>query len=102
LGNIGRPEQVDALRFEQFGISRHLPRIGVEVLSRAELQGIDEDRDHHMRRPALRLAHQGEMAFVQCAHRRDQCHRSGQPHPLHGKPQWINPIERLHRQRPLA
>ena len=51
------------------------PGIGVEILARAELQRVDEDRNHHDRaRHPLGRAHQCEMTVVQRAHRRHQHH----------------------------
>ena len=59
----------------EVGVQR--PRVGVEVLAGAELQGVDEDRHHDdgAGHP-LGGAHQREVAVVQGAHRGHQHHAS--------------------------
>ncbi len=67
-----RPQQIDAGFAQQRAVLHQLARIGVEILVRAELQRIDEDRHRHAIGHATRLAHQHEVPVVQRAHRRHQ------------------------------
>ncbi len=70
----GRSEHdLDALGAQQFEVVVERARVGIEILSRAELQGIDEDRhDDDAARHPLGGPHQGQMALVQRAHRGHQ------------------------------
>ena len=43
-------------------------RIGVEILMRRELGGVDEDADHHMLGMFFRLGHQRDMTGMKGAH----------------------------------
>ena len=70
------PDEIDAFALQQGAIALELARIGVEILSRAELQRIHEDRDHDMRGAGPGLAHQCQMAFMKRAHGGDQRDRS--------------------------
>ncbi|KEO91079.1 hypothetical protein EH32_01770 [Erythrobacter litoralis] len=74
-----RPEQRDPFCLEHRRILGKLAGIGVEVLVRAELGGIDEDRGDDMVAMFARPADQREMPFVQRTHGRHQAHRSAVP-----------------------
>ena len=97
----GRPEQRHAFRLEHRGIAGQLPRIGGQVLVRAELQRVDEDRHGDVRGAALRLAHQRQMAFVERAHRRHQRQRTVASQRVDRISQWIKAFDGLHGSSPL-
>ena len=65
-------EAIHGDAFECRAVLFHPPRILFQVFSRAELLGIDEDRDYDRRALLPRRAHQREMAFMQRAHRGDE------------------------------
>jgi hypothetical protein len=70
---LGRREQhVHAFALQLLDVVLQRARVFVEVLVRAELQAVDEDRRHHRVAMLARQAHQRQVAFVQVAHGRDE------------------------------
>jgi hypothetical protein len=70
---FGRREQhVHAFLFQLVDVGLEGARILVEILVRAELQAVDEDRGDHRVAVLARQAHQRQVALVQIAHGRDE------------------------------
>ena len=68
-----REDDVDAFVPQRGEVGFDCTRVRVEVLVRAELQRVHEDRHHHDRAlDSFRRADQREVALVQCTHRRNQ------------------------------
>ena len=70
----GGEQQVAAGAGEQFGVARLAAGIGLEILVRAELRGVDEDADHDAVGMQARQLHQRQVALVQRAHGRRKAH----------------------------
>ena len=70
----GREHQLDALVAADLQVRLQRARVAGEVLGRAELQGVDEDRhrDDPGARHAARVPDQLAVALVQRTHRRDE------------------------------
>jgi|GEM_PF-5156961 len=67
-----RPEERHAFRFQQRTVAFELARILVEILVGAELERVHEDRDDDVIGPFAGLAHKCQMAFMECAHGRNE------------------------------
>ena len=74
--DVGRPEDRAARRVQHRRVGRLAARIGGEILVRAELGRIDEDRGDDMVRAPPRLGDQRHMAGVERAHRRHEGDRA--------------------------
>ena len=70
-------------------------RVGVEVLLRAELQAVHEEAGYDCVAVRLRLAHEGDVAFMQVAHGGYEGDAAGA---LQGCAQAGNRVMDLHRQ----
>lgn len=99
---VRRPKQADPFRLEQGLVTGQLPGIGIEILVRAELARIDEDRDNDVGCALPRFAHQGQVAFVQGAHRWHQGQRPVDAQGVERVAQWIKPGNGLHGRIPLG
>jgi len=69
LALVRHEYDIDAHGAQAFGIGREGPGITIEILTRPELQSIDEDAHDGARGARLRDAYQLDVAFVQVAHR---------------------------------
>ena len=69
------PQQVCPLGFQHRRILCQLAGIGVEILVRAELGRVDEDRHRNTVGQPLCFSDKRQMPFVQRAHRGHQCQR---------------------------
>src|SRR5262249_28043781 len=69
LARRGMKQHVDVFLFQQRAVAREVARVGGEVLARRELRWVDEERDDDAVAELFRRADEGEMAFVQRAHR---------------------------------
>ena len=83
---VGQIERVRALAREKRGIPLLSPGVPREVLSRPELQRVDEDRDNHETALPSRRAHQRQMPLVERSHRGNETDglsdRAGLPNEL--------------------
>ena len=70
--SVGHIDEIDAMRLELGDIIGFVARIGVEILTFAELGRIDEQAGNHHAAIAPRTVDQCEVAFVQRAHGRHQ------------------------------
>ena len=74
-GRSGGEHHFDALIGKQLHVSVEGARVGIEVLTGAELQRVDEDRHHdHRSGHPLGGAHQGQVPVVQRTHGGNQHH----------------------------
>ncbi len=72
FGFSRRKQTVIAGLGKHLGVALRCARIGVQILSGTELQGIDKDTGNDPIRPFQGITHQRQMAGVQVAHGRDQ------------------------------
>ena len=72
FSRFGMEHGVDADAFQLAAVFFKAARIGVEILVRPELGRVDEDRGDDDVTLFLRRPHEGQVAFVQGSHRRDE------------------------------
>ena len=72
FGRFGMEHGVDADAFQLAAVFFKAARIGVEILVRPELGRVDKDRGDDDVALFLRRPHEGQVAFMQGSHRRDQ------------------------------
>ena len=92
-------QHINSRALGQFTIPGQIARIIGIILLRTELQRIDEQRGNHKTLFLSGSAHQGQMPFVQVAHRRNQT--DGFPLPLRSVNdllQLLNLLDNLHQQ----
>ncbi len=98
FGLPGRPQERAARLGEHCGVRRLPARIGSEILARAELGRVDEDRRCDMRRLPLRLGDQRHMAGMERAHGRHQGDAAAAAaKPRHRFAQRLDLTDDLHR-----
>jgi hypothetical protein len=89
---------LDAGTLEHDAILLHLARIGAEILVRAELRGVDEDRDADGIGVLPARPDQGHVALVQGAHGGHQREApSACPEPAHRAAKIVYRLDRPHR-----
>jgi hypothetical protein len=98
----GRQEQhVGAELAEQRGVGLRRPRIGGEVLARAELQRVHEHARNHAARVQVGRADEARVPGVQVAHGRDERDALAREPPLvHEGAHVRDPRDGLHLDRP--
>ena len=77
LFNGGSEDAVDALPLQEFEVGGERARVAFEVLAGAELRGVHKDRGNDGRALGACGAHEGEVAVVERAHRRDEADGAG-------------------------
>ena len=93
--DFGRPDQRHALSAQQIKIAFARAGIRREILVRAELARIDEDRDGNVIGAAFCLPHQGQMPFMQRPHGGHQGQLACRPQGGGGTAQWIKLLNDL-------
>ena len=97
----GVKDQMAAVVFQQGPVPGKVPGIGRQILSGAELGGIDKHRSHHPVTPAGSLLHQTHVALVKVSHGGHQAHGEARSFPSrHLGPNFPNGLCDLHRVPP--
>src|SRR4051812_36185802 len=95
---IGRPEQGAAALLEHARVGGLAARVGGEILVRAELFRVDEDRGDDLVPASPRLGDQGHVAGMERAHRRHQGERAARSaQRRHRLAQRLDVTDNLHR-----